>query len=39
MEVYELQKNALEELIIQLTEFKGKKLIDLRVYYNTGEDK
>jgi len=27
------EKNSFEEVRISLTEFKGKKLIDLRVYY------
>jgi len=36
MKIYEFQKNALETVIIQFTEFKGKKLIDMRVFYNAG---
>jgi hypothetical protein len=38
MKVYEFQKNALEKVIIQFTEYRGKKLIDLRVYYNAGQN-
>ena len=33
---YEFQKNALEKVIIQFTEFKGNQLIDIRVYHNAG---
>ena len=35
------EKNSLEEVRISLTEFKGKQLIDLRVYYQpeNGEEK
>jgi hypothetical protein len=35
------EKNSLEEVRISLTEFKGKELIDLRVYYQPedGEEK
>ncbi|RLA94900.1 MAG: hypothetical protein DRG25_01510 [Deltaproteobacteria bacterium] len=35
------EKNSLEEVRISLTEFKGKELIDLRVYYQpeNGEEK
>ena len=39
MKVYEFKKNALETLIIQFTEFKGKKLLDLRIYYDAGKNK
>lgn len=35
------EKNSLEEVRVSLTEFKGKQLIDLRVYYQPedGEEK
>jgi len=35
------EKNSLEEVRVSLTEFKGKALIDLRVYYQPedGEEK
>lgn len=33
MLVYEFQKNALEKVKIQLSEFHGKKVINIRVYY------
>ena len=39
MKIYEFRKNAFEKLIIQFTEYKGKKLIDLRVFYDSGENK
>ena len=31
---YEFQKNAIEKVVIQPTEFKGHQLIDVRVFYN-----
>jgi len=33
MLIYEFQKNALEKVKIQLSEFHGKRVIDIRVYY------
>jgi len=39
MKIYEFKKNALETLIIQFTEFKGTKLLDLRIYYDAGKNK
>lgn len=33
MLIYEFQKNALEKVRIQLSEFRRKKVIDIRVYY------
>jgi len=35
------EKNSMEEVRVSLTEFKGKELIDLRVYYQPedGEEK
>ena len=32
--IHEFQKNALEKVIIQFTEFNRNQLIDIRVYYN-----
>jgi hypothetical protein len=31
--VFRFEKNSFEEVRISLTEFKGKELIDIRVYY------
>lgn len=31
---YEFQKNALEKVVVQPTEFKGHQLIDIRIFYN-----
>jgi len=31
---YEFQKNAVEKVVIQLTEYMGHQVIDLRVFYN-----
>ncbi len=31
--VYQFAKNATEEVRVSLTEFKGHKLIDVRIYY------
>jgi len=33
MLIYEFQKNALEKVKIQLSEFRRKKVINIRVYY------
>jgi hypothetical protein len=35
---YEFQKNSAESVITSFTTFKGKKLVNLRVYYNAGVD-
>ncbi len=35
--IYEFKKNAQEKVILSFTEFKGKQLIDLRVYYDAGK--
>lgn len=37
MKIYEFRKNVGEKLLIQFTEFRGKELNDLRVFYNAGE--
>jgi len=34
MNINEFEKNALEKVIIQPTEFKWHQLIDIRVFYN-----
>jgi len=39
MKIYEFQKNVQEKIILSFTEFRGKQLIDLRVYYNAGKTK
>ena len=39
MKIYEFKKNALANVIIQFTEFKGKKLLDLRIYFDAGKNK
>ena len=39
MEIYEFKKNVGEKLFIQFSEFKGNKLIDIRIYYDIGESK
>ncbi|MFC2169959.1 transcriptional coactivator p15/PC4 family protein [Acidobacteriota bacterium] len=33
MDVYEFNKNSVEKVKITLQEFKGHKLLDIRVYY------
>lgn len=38
MVISEFQKNAAEKVILQFTEFKGKKLFDLRIYCNAADD-
>jgi len=35
----EFRKNSGEVVRVSFTTFKGRKLINLRVYYNAGEDK
>lgn len=37
MEIYKFKKNAYETIVIQLTEFKGKELLDLRIWYDSDE--
>jgi hypothetical protein len=36
--IHEFQKGPGEKVICQFTEFKGKKRIDLRVFYDAGRD-
>lgn len=38
MKIYEFKKNVGEKVVIQFSDFKGYKLIDLRVFYNAGLD-
>ena len=35
--IHEFKKNAQEKVILAFTEFRGKKLIDLRVYYDASK--
>jgi hypothetical protein len=37
--IYEFKKNSNEKLAAAFTEYKGKKLFDLRVYYNAGDER
>ena len=37
MVVYEFQKNSSEKLLIRFTEFNGKDLIDLRVFFQADD--
>ena len=37
MDIYEIKKNSMEKIRIALTEFKGHKLLDIRVYYDASE--
>ena len=37
--VYEFEKNATEKVQVQFNNFKGTDLIDIRVYYNTDDEK
>jgi len=39
MNIYEFKKNSLANVIIQFAEFKGKKLLDLRIYYDAGKNR
>jgi len=39
MIIHEFKRNVGEKVVIQFSEFKGKELIDLRVFYNAGESK
>ena len=36
--IAEFNKNSLEKVRIVLTEFKGKKLLDIRAYYDASEN-
>lgn len=35
--VYSFSKNALEEVRASITSFKGKKYLDIRIYYKTDD--
>ena len=37
MDIYEIKKNTMEKIRIALIEFKGHKLLDIRVYYDASE--
>lgn len=37
MKIYEFQKNSSEKLLIRFTEYKGKSLIDLRVFFQADD--
>ena len=37
MNICEINKNSMEKIRIALTEFKGHKLLDIRVYYDASE--
>ncbi|HDZ25694.1 hypothetical protein LCGC14_1142890 [marine sediment metagenome] len=37
MDIYEIDKNSMEKIRIALTEFKGHRLLDIRVYYDASE--
>jgi hypothetical protein len=37
--IHEFQKNSSEKVVAAFTEYKGKKLFDLRVYYNAGNER
>jgi hypothetical protein len=37
--IHEFQKNSGEKVVIQFSEYKGKKYIDVRVFYNAGDGK
>ncbi len=37
MMIYEFQKNSSEKLLIRFTEYNGKSLIDLRVFFQSDD--
>ncbi|MDH5466518.1 MAG: transcriptional coactivator p15/PC4 family protein [Candidatus Aminicenantes bacterium] len=39
MKIFEFKKNLGEKVVIQFSDFKGYRLIDLRIFYNVGEEK
>lgn len=39
MVVYEFDKNSIEKVRISLTDYKGHRLIDIRVYYENDDKK
>lgn len=39
MDIYEIEKSSMEKIRIALTEFKGHKLLDIRLYYDVSETK
>lgn len=36
--IHEFQKNSGEKVVTSFSTYKGKKLVNLRVYYNAGDD-
>ena len=39
MNIIEISKNNMEKIVIALTEFKGHKLLDLRIYYDVSPNR
>lgn len=37
MNIYEINKSAMEKIRISLTEYQGHKLLDIRLYYDASE--
>ncbi len=38
MDVYKIDKNPNEKIIISLNEFRGRTYVDIRIYYNVSEN-
>jgi hypothetical protein len=36
--IYEFQKNSGEKVVVQFTEYKGKRLLDIRVFYLSDDE-
>jgi len=36
--IHEFQKNSAEKVVVQFREFKGKKLVDLRIFYLSDDE-
>jgi len=39
MDICEIEKNNMEKIVIALTEFKGYKLLDIRIYYDASPNR
>ena len=39
MNICEINKNNMEKIVIALTEFKGHKLLDIRIYYDASPNR